>query len=265
MSKRVFVVPHDFTFTADNALDHAIQLSKQINAQIALVHIVAKENEIEPSKSKLDSIVKSFPDADIFSHVIHGSIFTDIGSYAEEKNAVAIIMGTHGSKGMQKVFGSFAMKVIISTTVPFMIVQDNSEIKNIKNIVFSINTSIESLQIVSLAGNIAKMFDSTIHIIGQKESELHRVKKIKSNLMGLAKQLAKMNVKCKLDLLDEDKDYVASMNEYAKSVDADLLAYSYDSDKLFASNDKFAQSVIFNDLSLPSIIINSQTAVKTSY
>ena len=61
MSKRVFVVPHDFTFTADNALDHAIQLSKQINAQIALVHIVAKENEIEPSKSKLDSIVKSFP------------------------------------------------------------------------------------------------------------------------------------------------------------------------------------------------------------
>ena len=48
MSKRVFVVPHDFTFTADNALDHAIKLSKQINAQIALVHIVAKENEIEP-------------------------------------------------------------------------------------------------------------------------------------------------------------------------------------------------------------------------
>ena len=53
----------------------------------------------------------------------------------KRKNAVAIIMGTHGSKGMQKVFGSFAMKVIISTTVPFMIVQDNSEIKNIKNIV----------------------------------------------------------------------------------------------------------------------------------
>lgn len=265
MSKRVFVVPHDFTFTADNALDYAIKLSKQIDAKIALVHIVAKKDEISPAELKLESIVKSFPDADIFSHVIHGSIFSDIGDYAEENKAVAIIMGTHGSKGMQKVFGSFAMKVIISTSVPFMIVQDNSEIRNIKNIVFSINTSIESLQIASLAGNIAKMFDSTIHIIGQKEVELHRLKKIKSNLIGIAKQLSKMNVNCKLDLLDSDKDYFASMSEYAKSVDADLLAYSYDSDKLFASNDKFAQAIIFNDLSLPSIIINSQTAVKTTY
>ena len=35
---------------------------------------------------------------------------------------------------MQKVFGSFAMKVIISTSVPFMIIQDNSEIKTLKNI-----------------------------------------------------------------------------------------------------------------------------------
>ena len=265
MSKRVFVVPHDFTFTADNALDYAIKLSKQINAKIALVHIVSKQNEISDTQLKLDSIVNSFPDADIFSHVIHGSIFSDIGDYAEENKAVAIIMGTHGSKGMQKVFGSFAMKVIISTSVPFMIVQDNSEIRNIKNIVFSITTSIESLQIASLAGNIAKMFDSTIHIIGQKQSELHRVKKIKSNLLGIAKQLSKMNVNCKLDLLDNDKDYLVSLSEYAKSVNADLLAYSFDSDKLFASNDKFAQQIIFNDLNLPSIIINSQTAVITTY
>ena len=32
-----------------------------------------------------------------------------------------------------------------------------------------------------------------------------------------------------------------------------------------ASNDKFAQQIIFNDLNLPSIIINSQTAVITTY
>jgi nucleotide-binding universal stress UspA family protein len=265
MSKRVFVVPHDFTFTADNALDHAINLAKQIDGEIALVHIVNKKEDIADADAKLKAIIKSLPEANATTHVINGSIFTDIGKFAEEKNAVAIIMGTHGSKGMQKVFGSFAMKVIISTSVPFMIIQDNSEIKTLKNIVFSINTTIESLQIVSFARNIAKMFDSTIHIIGQKESELHKVKKIKSNLMGLAKQLGKMNVKCKLDLLDSDKDYFASMAEYAKAVDADLLAYSYDSDKFFASNDKFAQSIIFNELNLPSIIINSKSAVITHY
>jgi nucleotide-binding universal stress UspA family protein len=265
MSKRTFVVPHDFTFTADNALDYAIKLADQVDAKIELIHIVSKEDEISPTEKKLTTIASNFPKADISCHSIHGSIFSDIGKFAEENNAIAIIMGTHGSKGMQKVFGSFAMKVIISTSVPFMIVQDNSEIKNIENIVFPIHTSLESLQIVSLAGNIAKMFNSTIHIIGQKESEISKVKKIKANIMGLAKRLEKMNVKCKLELLDSEKDYFESITDYCEDINADLLAYSYDSDRFFASNDKFAQSIIFNSQNLPSIIINSKTAVITHY
>ena len=265
MSKRTFVVPHDFTYTADNALDYAIKLAKQVDAKIELIHIVAKEDEILTTEKKLASIAGNFPHSDISCKSIHGSIFTDIGKFAEQNDAIAIIMGTHGSKGMQKVFGSFAMKVIISTSVPFMIVQDNSEIKNIENILFPIHTTLESLQIVSLAGNIAKMFDSTIHIIGQKESEIGRVKKIKANLMGLAKRLEKMNVKCKLNLVDGETEYFDSISEYSKKINADLIAYSYDSDRFFASNDKFAQSIIFNKQNLPSIIINSKSAVITHY
>ena len=83
--------------------------------------------------------------------------------------------------------------------------------------------------------------------------------------MGLAKRLEKMNVKCKLDLVDSEKDYSDSITEYCKNTKADLIAYSYDSDRFFASNDKFAQSIIFNNQSLPSIIINSKTAVITHY
>ena len=89
--------------------------------------------------------------------------------------------------------------------------------------------------------------------------------KIKANLLGLAKRLEKMNVKVKLDLLDSEKDYIESINEYSKKINADLLAYSYDSDRFFASNDKFTQSIIFNTMNLPSIIINSKTAVITHY
>ena len=120
MSEPTFIVPHDFTFTADTALNHAINISKQINAKVAIVHIVTKDSEINEAKQKLQNLIKNHPEQNIEmnAHVIQGSIFTDIGKLAEELNASAIIMGTHGAKGMQKVFGSFAMKVIISTTVP---------------------------------------------------------------------------------------------------------------------------------------------------
>ena len=142
-----------------------------------------------------------------------------------------------------------------------MIVQDNSEIKNIENILFPIHTtSLRVFRLFRLLDNIAKMFDSTIHIIGQKESEIGKVKKIKANLMGLAKRLGKMNVKCKLNLVDGETEYFDSISEYSKKINADLIAYSYDSDRFFASNDKFAQSIIFNKQK-PSIIINSKSAV----
>ena len=54
----------------------------------------------------------------------------------KKKSASAIIMGTHGAKGMQKLFGSFAMKVIISTSVPFMVVQKDSEIKKVNRYLY---------------------------------------------------------------------------------------------------------------------------------
>jgi len=38
--------------------------------------------------------------------------------------ALMVVMGTHGIKGMQKLMGSWALKVITSSKVPFIAVQD---------------------------------------------------------------------------------------------------------------------------------------------
>ena len=267
MSEPIFIVPHDFTFTADNALNHAVNISKQINAKIALVHIISKSSEKAEAEQKLKSIINKHPDKDIekSTYVIEGSIFTDIGNFAEELNASAIIMGTHGAKGMQKVFGSFAMKVIISTSVPFMVVQDNAEIKNLNNIVYAIDTSLESLQIVTLAGNIAKMYNAKIHIIAEKETDIKYSSKIKTNLIALSKRMNSLHVNHHLELIENNGSWINSIMNYANTVNADMFAIAYDSDRFFASNDKFAQSLLFNQLKLPTLIINSKNITKLHY
>ena len=53
-----------------------------------------------------------------------GEIFTTIADVAEELNASLIFLGTHGKVGMQKLTGSWALKVIIKSKVPFIVVQD---------------------------------------------------------------------------------------------------------------------------------------------
>ncbi len=260
MSDNIFVVPHDFTDASDNALKYALNICKQNQSSIAIVHITSKESENEASELKLKTIIEKNTNSfiTIKSYVVNGSIFTDIGKIAEELNANAIIMGTHGSIGMQKVFGSFAMKVIISTHVPFMVVQENTQIRKIKNIVLSLNTSLESLQITSLVGKLAKLYHSKIHIIAEKNNDPHYTMKIKSNLKAVAKHLNDIDIDYELEIIDIENSWLDTIINYAKNIDADMFALSYDSDRFFAANDKFTQSLLFNELNISTLIINSK-------
>ena len=60
----------------------------------------------------------------INTKVLEGTIFTALTEYADDTKADFVIMGTHGIKGVQKLTGSWALKVIAGSNVPFIVVQD---------------------------------------------------------------------------------------------------------------------------------------------
>ena len=99
MSEKSFIVPHDFTPVADIALEHAIATAKPLNAEVQLVHVVSKENQIHEANQKLDSIVEKYASSGvkIVANVRLGNIFEDIGDFALEHEAELIFMGTHGA------------------------------------------------------------------------------------------------------------------------------------------------------------------------
>ena len=46
MSKKTFIVPHDFTKIGDIALEHAIATAKPLDAKVYLLQEMAKQNQI---------------------------------------------------------------------------------------------------------------------------------------------------------------------------------------------------------------------------
>ena len=115
--KKLIVVPWDFTHVAEHALAHAIKISRMVGNDICLLHIVDTgintKNEAE-KKDKLRQITeetnKKF-NVPVSYHIAKGSIFSAIAKYANEKEASLVVMGTHGMKGMQKLTGSWALKM----------------------------------------------------------------------------------------------------------------------------------------------------------
>jgi nucleotide-binding universal stress UspA family protein len=266
MSQRVFMVPHDFTDAGATAVKHAINLAHQADAKISLLHIISKDSERAPAIEKLTAIVqeirKTNSTAKVDAYVEKGSIFTDIGAMADNIGATMIIMGTHGARGMQKVFGSFAIKVITSTSVPFMVVQKESPVEKISSIVFPIDLTLESLQIMSIATDVARAFDAEVHLVAKKESDAAFARKLSNHFMVAEKQMQASNLKYKIEYLEGSGSLYKKIMGYCKDNGANIVAITYHTDSLLPQFDTFAQSIITNDLELPALIVNSKSVSK---
>tara|TARA_B100000508_G_scaffold141026_1_gene145291 strand:+ start:72944 stop:73753 length:810 start_codon:yes stop_codon:yes gene_type:complete len=269
MSANLFIVPHDFTSVGDAALKYALYLAKPRKTSIELLHIVSNKSSKKAAMQKLNSIIGNLDlgvgDVDVKAVVKVGNIFDDIGKIAEDKEARMIVMGTHGAKGMQKLFGSYAIKVVTSTSVPFLVVQEGVAHREIENIVVPIDVSKESLQIINVAGELAKVFNSKVHVIceSQKDPRLSQQMKIRISLVK--KEFQEKDVNSSIEMIKGSKSYNHKVISYAKSVKADMIAVAYHSSALFAAFDTYAQKLITNDENIPCLIANSKLLSKLYY
>ncbi len=119
------LIPVDFTSVAKTAISYAVKIAPQMNASILLLHIVKDHNDIKEAEQKLDGWVKEVNyDGKVEGSIRVGTIFEDISDFAAEEKAKLVIMGTHGKRGMQKITGSWALKIINGSKVPYIVVQD---------------------------------------------------------------------------------------------------------------------------------------------
>ncbi|MEX1000620.1 MAG: universal stress protein [Crocinitomicaceae bacterium] len=265
MAKRTLLVPHDFTPVADNALTYALQLAKNMNSDVQLLHVVKDESKRTKAKESFEKIISNLKDkpanVDVGFQIKSGSIFTDIAAAASEIKASLIIMGTHGSKGIQqKMFGSFALKVITSTHVPFLVVQEQFTGMDLQRIVVPLDESQESLQIEQVTTGLAEHLKSEILIVTEKKVDSNLKLKVAVHSGLLSKQFKEKGITYKTEVLKREKGYANDIINYAVKSKANLIAFAYHSDSLLPQFDTFAQSIITNKSGVPVLVINSKEA-----
>ena len=262
------MVPHDFTDAGDAAVKHAVAMAHQADGKVSLLHVVAKDTERDAAIKKLTEIVgqirKAHPNIKVDAYVEKGSIFTEIGSTADSIEADMIVMGTHGAKGMQKIFGSFAIKVITNANVPFCVVQKGTTPQPIKKIVFAIDLTLESMQIMTMTVDLAKIFDAEIHLVAKRESDPAFARKLSIHFHVAEKQFDQHKVKYVIHYLEGSGGLLKRIIDYSQKEKASMIDISYHSESLLPQFDTFAQNVITNDLKLPALIVNSN-AVTSGY
>lgn len=225
--KRI-VVPWDFTDKAQNALANAIKMAKILDNQITLLNIAKKDKDVDDVLEKLKVIAaktKEDTGVETDATVKVGNIFTTIGEYTEEHEDInLVIMGTHGMKGMQKLTGSWALKVIVGSHAPFIVVQDPpTEKASFDKIVFPVNFKTENREKLIWAIYFGKIFSAKIHFIKQEVNDKNLVKKVNHNLTFARKYLSKYNVEYEIATAEKAGSFEQATLNYAKEIDADLM------------------------------------------
>ncbi|HKL67394.1 MAG TPA: universal stress protein [Bacteroidales bacterium] len=266
--KEIIVVPWDFTVKADHALAHAAKISKMINGRIDLLHVVdrnVKTGEYKKKESKLNQAAlkgREMYDVEINIALIPGNIFSAIAEFVNEHDANLVVMGTHGMKGMQKLTGSWALKVIVGSKVPFIVVQDMpKDLEKYQNIVFPVDFRSENKEKLKMAIFMGKYFDSKVHILKTVTSDKSLLKKTNINLNFAVKYLIQNNIE--YEMHEMKRGAMAQQTiEFANKIEADIILIMTTKNITMADYMLGAQEqqIIANSSKIPVCCINPRAS-----
>ncbi len=262
----IILVPTDFSEVCDNALKHGAEAAKFLNYKLCLLHVVDKETTAYLKKEHLttniiDEKLKISANEILNAYGVsaitmarEGNIFETIAEVAQEIGANFIIMGTHGKVGLQKLTGSFALKVITSSEVPVIVVQKRPFKNAYTDIVLPITSEAGSWEKTQWAVYIAKQFKATIHILKLKEDAA-----LNNAVKTITTYFDENQVKYIEKVAEKGVNFTKAVIDYATSYNSELIMIMTSNKNGSLANfilGTYDEDIIFNIPQIPVMCIN---------
>ena len=264
---RKILIPFDFSETAELAMEHAIFMAKLYKADIILLHVIESYSfsstitqAFGKSQSEFEHKIESSANDKLkeLSEKIHrqngvgiqfrtetGKIYKKIVSVALEMGVDIIIMGTHGISGFQEfLIGSNTYRAVMSAPCPLISVQTHAKKIGFKNIVLPIDNSPSSRQKVKHAVEIARHYNSVIHIAGMATmSDIDMQRRFEVKIHQVKAYLDEHEVAYTVKMFRGDNAASITM-DFATQVNADLIMMMTDQERTGIFIGNFAQQII---------------------
>ncbi|MFP4025012.1 MAG: universal stress protein [Thiohalospira sp.] len=258
----IILIPWDFTPVAECAIKHAFKFAERAKSKkIVLLHIIKNEKDYDEAFQKLSKVASDYQGVnklDIEPVVRKGSIFTTIGEVASEIESELVVMGTHGLRGMQKLTGSWALKVIVSSKVPFVVVQEPPKEDELKHIVFPIDFKRENKEKLNWASYLNTYFSPKFHIVKPNTTDVGFIKRIKANMMFSREFMDSKGIDYEINMMEGKKSFAIETIDFAKDINADLILIISTknigiTDYVLGASEQF---IIANSAKIPVMVVN---------
>jgi nucleotide-binding universal stress UspA family protein len=249
------LVPVDFSETSEKALDQASFMARLNKAELILLHVLdgplgnsgdgfglsiynraAFETAMQDAAKEEMRVLKERLNKegviDVRCIIETGRAYKEILKVAKQYKADVIFMGTHGVAGFREfVIGSNTFRVVSEATCPVLSIQKKKDAHGFKNILLPFRDKPHSREGVDYAIDLAKMYDSKIHILGiNTDPGDMDMQKIVIEAEQIKKIADSCGVRNSVDVLTDGfvSQFILS---YAKAKKSDLIVMMADLDK----------------------------------
>ena len=262
------LVPCDLKEESFVALHHAAHIATLAGAEIALLHLEFSNRALEASKQELDAWAVRLSDTfkgQITTHVRKGGIVGEIPAFAKEYGCGLVVMPTHGMRGMQKLTGSLALRVVSESHIPFIIVQERDiRPQGYKKLVIPVDYRHQLLEEATALVQLAKLFGGEAHLV---------IKRVNAELMdesvlsGIKKHFSDNQIAVEIHEVAHTHHFTKELVRYAAAIEADLICainFSYEYlYTLFPRTEE--EELIYNDPQIPVLLITPHNQDEVIY
>jgi nucleotide-binding universal stress UspA family protein len=266
----IILIPTDFSEICENAINHGAELAGFLNYKVCILHVIDKQDEITQKNddSTLDSVAgkllkykqeyENKYKVNIETLVRDGNILKVINLVATELKANLIVLGTHGKKGIQHLFGSYALKVVLDSPCPVLVVQKRSFEKGYRNIVLPVSNDVESRHAIEWIKLMSRLFDSKIDLYKAAETDPALSKRLDIIIQQISKVLTIEKIPFTLNVAGKPKDFANQVVAYGVENNSDLIMIiTMPGEGLPGFNfSVWDERLMFNEAQIPVMCIN---------
>jgi len=262
--KNKILVPYDFTGVADNAVKHALTFCEKLNADLYLLHIVKKSEQIPEFEEKLKTTGEEIQkDSGIHTITIvrDGTIFKTINHIVEETDCALVVMGTHGMKGLQKLTGSWALKVIVGSKIPYLVVQEPPNDEEALKIVYPVDYRTENKEMLKWVRFLNKIFTVKTYLLTTASKSGNVDSRTKANMVFNKKFLEDKGVDYEISIAKGKVSFSQETINFAEEINASMIMVMTTRDIAFHDYvlGAYEQFIIANSARIPVLVINPRT------
>jgi nucleotide-binding universal stress UspA family protein len=236
MADNLILIPTDLSEVAENAVLHGLVLAQSMQqSHVRLLHVcdtredagngVCEEHMLQMQQElmKCKERCEGAGGVRIEIQIKKGNLFKVIHKVAASVKPRFMVMGTHGKQGLQHLFGSHALRVVLDAPCPVLVIRDVPPPAGYRHIAIPVSSETNPAGLIEWGGFLGKLFHAEIHIFRSAEPNPDRNKITDKIVAQVTAAFTEQLVKWNITHAASPHDFSAQVIAYAETIRPDLV------------------------------------------